>query len=53
MFIHQPAQPAEYIGRDERFMELIVAKHREGRAGIIPMEFQGNITKFKSLILEK
>lgn len=49
MFIHQPEQPADYIGKDERFMEIIVAKHREGRTGIIPMEFQGNITKFKSI----
>jgi replicative DNA helicase len=53
MFIHQPEQPTDYIGRDERFMEIIIAKHREGRTGIIPMEFQGNISKFTSLKLER
>lgn len=53
MFIHQPEQPADYIGREERFMEIIIAKHREGRTGIIPMEFQGNITKFKSITSER
>lgn len=52
MFIHQPIPPADYIGKDERFMEIIVAKHREGKTGVIPMEFQGNITKFSEVTLE-
>lgn len=53
MFIHQPEQPADYIGKANKFMEIIVAKHREGRTGIIPMEFQAAITRFKSLSMEK
>ena len=56
IFINKPKQLKEeskYLNKEEQLVEIIVAKHREGRTDIIPMKFQGNITKFKSITLER
>lgn len=39
-----PPQPGDPI--DERYAEIIIAKHRNGSTGIVPMTFMGEYIKF-------
>ena len=51
MFIHRPEYYDDKENPDPKLKgkaQLIIAKHRNGQIGIIPLLFQSNITKFKN-----
>jgi replicative DNA helicase len=48
MFIHRDPQ-MQYEGASTSLLNIIVAKHRNGPTGIIPLRFTPYLTKFEDV----
>jgi replicative DNA helicase len=46
IFLHKPDEQPSDLNKSEKLIQIIVAKHREGRMGTFFMKYQGDITKF-------
>lgn len=50
LFLHEPDIPQNQENYNGvKRIDLLVAKHREGRTGIVPLEFKASITKFREV----
>ena len=50
LFLHEPDVPQNQESyKGIKRLDMIVAKHREGRTGVVPLEFKASITKFREV----
>lgn len=49
MFIHRRMKPAAEGEEDERSAELLLAKHRNGPTGMVPLYFEGEYANFREM----
>ncbi len=49
MFIHRKMKPVEDGQDPDRTAELVIAKHRNGPTGIIPLWFEGEYARYREL----
>lgn len=46
IFLYKPDTQPTHLNKSEKLIQIIIAKHREGRMGSFYMKYQGDITKF-------
>jgi replicative DNA helicase len=49
MFIHRKMKPALEGEEEDRSAELLVAKHRNGPTGVVPLYFEGEYARFREM----